>query len=270
MPDKSPEINIREEELFEKTPCLKLDVLLNYSDGNLSSEERYRVEQHLLDCQLCSLAVEHLPALENKEVIQRNVESVNEALRKQASENNTQVQDVRNAYFASAILILLQRSLRYRYAKLGAIIFSLVVLVSTSIITIRVLQSPTTYQISQDSSQIRSSGYDFFVDAEKLTPETPTAERYFAQAGQFANTAQYDSVIVYLTRASRLFEVQENWGRYVRCYNALAEYFRVLGDYRKARQYIDRAIEVGIDRLGKNHPEVVESFSLNGRIPGEP
>lgn len=270
MPNKSSQINIREADLFEKTLCLELDELLNYVEGNLSPEKRYRVEKHLLNCQLCSLAVEQLPAFVNKEVIRHNVESVNAAIRERAAGESVNMQTVQKIYFLSAILGFLQRSMRYRYARFGAIIFSVLVLAGASILTFRLFQTPTYYEIPDDGNRIRSGATNFFEDFKEPASGTTPAGRYYFQAGQFAQTVQYDSVIVYLKKASELYRTEENWEMYVRCYNALAEYSRFVGNYREARQYIDNAIATGMKQLGKEHPEVARSFSVSGRIPAEP
>ncbi len=44
--------------LFESSGCLSEQTLFDYIDDRLSSDERFRVEKHLLDCELCADALE--------------------------------------------------------------------------------------------------------------------------------------------------------------------------------------------------------------------
>lgn len=44
--------------IFTRSACLSTKTLRNYAEGKLSGEARFQVENHLLDCQLCSAAVE--------------------------------------------------------------------------------------------------------------------------------------------------------------------------------------------------------------------
>lgn len=45
-------------DLWVSSSCLSRQELIAYLDGQLGEEARYRVEHHLLDCELCSAAVE--------------------------------------------------------------------------------------------------------------------------------------------------------------------------------------------------------------------
>ncbi len=45
-------------DIFTETGCIKRDLLLRYRDGALSSADKYEVEKHLVDCPLCSDALE--------------------------------------------------------------------------------------------------------------------------------------------------------------------------------------------------------------------
>lgn len=57
-------------DLFTETPCRTLDELLHYRDGSLTTEEKHRVEEHLLDCPLCSDALEGLQRVQSTDVIE--------------------------------------------------------------------------------------------------------------------------------------------------------------------------------------------------------
>lgn len=45
-------------EIIVPTPCLTQQEIQNYLQSNTDDEKRYRIENHLLDCPLCSAAVE--------------------------------------------------------------------------------------------------------------------------------------------------------------------------------------------------------------------
>ncbi|HMT29950.1 MAG TPA: hypothetical protein PKD91_11780 [Bacteroidia bacterium] len=47
-------------DIFTETGCIKRDLLLRYRDGALSSHEKYEVEKHLVDCPLCTDALDGL------------------------------------------------------------------------------------------------------------------------------------------------------------------------------------------------------------------
>ncbi len=51
--------------IFETTPCLSENELLAYVQGSMSVPERQRAERHLLECELCSDAVEGLRSMNN-------------------------------------------------------------------------------------------------------------------------------------------------------------------------------------------------------------
>lgn len=65
-------------ELFTETPCRSLDELLRYRDGTLTMEERHRVEEHLLDCPLCSDALEGLQRVQSTVTIDEIRAAINQ------------------------------------------------------------------------------------------------------------------------------------------------------------------------------------------------
>lgn len=54
-------------QIFERTGCLTEEVLLGYAHGTLSTDARKKVEQHLLDCRLCSDALDGVMLLSGSE-----------------------------------------------------------------------------------------------------------------------------------------------------------------------------------------------------------
>jgi hypothetical protein len=52
--------------LFEETDCISKEMLLLYADGKLSKAAGRKVEMHLIDCELCNLALEGVQAAGTK------------------------------------------------------------------------------------------------------------------------------------------------------------------------------------------------------------
>mgnify|MGYP005725521311 CR=1 FL=1 len=267
MKDGNKNINISENNLFAASDCLTLEELLGYSEERFSGEDRFRVEKHLLDCELCSLALENLPAFESKEKIRGNVQAINQSIREQAASGGKEVQDVQKALFLTAFLGAMQRAMKYRYLKYGTAILAAFLIIAVSVVTFNALQKPTFHEIPVDNGQTRSTTIDFFSGLENLPSDSPAADKFLAKAQQLNQTTQYDSILVYFTKAAELYETTNNWERYVRCNNALAEYSRVIGNYDQAANFIASAIEIGQAQLGKNHPEVQMSYRIKNGIP---
>ena len=55
--------------LFDSTDCLSEETLYAYIDKKLTVEENYVVEKHLVDCELCSDALEGLALVKNRSII---------------------------------------------------------------------------------------------------------------------------------------------------------------------------------------------------------
>ncbi len=56
-------------DIFAHTDCLSEDMLLKYLSGQLSPAEKHGVEKHLIDCEMCSDAVEGLQTIADKKKI---------------------------------------------------------------------------------------------------------------------------------------------------------------------------------------------------------
>lgn len=55
--------------IFNHDDCVAGDVLLKYAHNELSSIDKNKVEKHLLDCELCSDALEGLQMVKNRDVV---------------------------------------------------------------------------------------------------------------------------------------------------------------------------------------------------------
>src|SRR5215204_6074937 len=45
-------------EIFSETGCINREILLRYKDAKLRDPEKHEVEKHLVDCPLCTEAIE--------------------------------------------------------------------------------------------------------------------------------------------------------------------------------------------------------------------
>lgn len=64
--------------LFNETDCLSEETLFGYIDNKLSDSDRYLVEKHLIDCELCTDALEGLKLVTHRTIIAETRKQVNE------------------------------------------------------------------------------------------------------------------------------------------------------------------------------------------------
>lgn len=63
-------------DIFSKTECISSEVLKAYLTGNISEEEKRKVEIHLVDCEMCNDELEGLQHFENIEKANKSVNEV--------------------------------------------------------------------------------------------------------------------------------------------------------------------------------------------------
>ncbi|GEM_PF-2170369 len=63
-------------DIFANTPCLTLDQLTAYVEERLSAHDRHEVEKHLIDCELCSDAVEGMTLAVDSANIKKTVHAL--------------------------------------------------------------------------------------------------------------------------------------------------------------------------------------------------
>lgn len=64
--------------IYATTECLSEQTMFDYIDNKISKKERHTVEKHLLDCELCSDAMEGLELLKNRNkisIINKNIDN---------------------------------------------------------------------------------------------------------------------------------------------------------------------------------------------------
>jgi CHAT domain-containing protein/Tfp pilus assembly protein PilF len=106
-----------------------------------------------------------------------------------------------------------------------------------------------------------------------MREDTTLANEYFAKAEEHAKEAQYDSSNFYFEKASAIYEnagVQHDdpkiWEKYIKCYNTTGSNLTRKGDYNNAMIYLNRALEVGIRKLGEMQPDVAMSYNNIGFV----
>jgi|ERR1035437_6729498 tetratricopeptide (TPR) repeat protein len=66
--------------IFEHTDCISEEMLTKYVSGNLSPAEKHEVEKHLIDCEMCSDAVEGLQMMGSKNKISGITSELNQKI----------------------------------------------------------------------------------------------------------------------------------------------------------------------------------------------
>jgi len=74
--------------IFAPTPCLTINQIIGYTDDSLSDKDRHEVEKHLLDCKLCSEAVEGFELCEEKGEVRDILKSLKQILNKLSNDES--------------------------------------------------------------------------------------------------------------------------------------------------------------------------------------
>jgi len=99
----------RNTDIFTQSDCLSSAVIQQYVLGDLSDAERRGVEKHLVDCELCSDAIEGFSVMDDKTVIVERTQAINKKIQ-QSSRRKMFVLWKNDAYSyaaAAAILIMI-------------------------------------------------------------------------------------------------------------------------------------------------------------------
>ena len=101
--------------LFKPTDCIPEQVMFDYIDGRLNPKEQHAVEKHLLDCELCSDALEGLRMVKNR----NRIPAINEQVRAHmAAPADTKVVPFRYKTFAAiaaGILLAVVGAFMFQY-----------------------------------------------------------------------------------------------------------------------------------------------------------
>ena len=95
-------------------------------------------------------------------------------------------------------------------------------------------------------------------------PDTLLASQYFQKATAFRDSTYYDSSIVYFKKAAELYKKAEIWGKYIHAYNLIGNNFGILSKYDSIKHYSKRALTVGLQYLGEDHPSIAYCYDNIG------
>lgn len=111
-------MNSRLNNIFSETDCLTPEILSAYAENRLSSEDRYLVEKHLTDCELCSDALEGISQVKDKPGLKNIFTELQQEIDKRTKKKERKVLHVnfRMRLAAAAILItIVGVTLVFRY-----------------------------------------------------------------------------------------------------------------------------------------------------------
>jgi|GEM_PF-2234264 len=111
-------MNSRLNNIFSETDCLTPEILSAYAENRLSNEDRYLVEKHLTDCELCSDAFEGISQVKDKLGLKNIFTELQQEIDKRTKKKERKVLHVnfRMRLAAAAILItIIGVTLVFRY-----------------------------------------------------------------------------------------------------------------------------------------------------------
>jgi hypothetical protein len=74
--------NIDLNNIFSESDCIPEQVLFDYQDNKLSSKNKYIVEKHIANCEICSDALEGLALINNRNKIKKSIKFINTSIDK--------------------------------------------------------------------------------------------------------------------------------------------------------------------------------------------
>ena len=97
--------------IFEHTDCLSEEMLTKYLSDKLSPAEKHEVEKHLIDCEMCSDAVEGLKMIADKNKISGITSELNKKIQQRVEAKEVKIIFIRQyrtqlAVAASIILVV--------------------------------------------------------------------------------------------------------------------------------------------------------------------
>jgi len=100
-------MNSKLNNIFSETDCLSPEILSAYAENRLSNEDRYLVEKHLTDCELCSDALEGISQIKDKSGLKNIFAELQQEINKRIEKKERKVLHVnfRMRLAAAAILI---------------------------------------------------------------------------------------------------------------------------------------------------------------------
>jgi tetratricopeptide (TPR) repeat protein len=74
--------NIDLNNIFSESDCIPEQILFDYQDNKLSSKNKYIVEKHIANCEICSDALEGLALITNRNKIKKSIKYINSSIDK--------------------------------------------------------------------------------------------------------------------------------------------------------------------------------------------
>ena len=96
------------ENILKQGDCIPEETMLRYIEGKLSSHENHLVEKHLLECEMCSDALEGLKMMQpakSKEIISDLNKKIDERL-KSSERSEAKIIPFNNYYRIAAVIAL--------------------------------------------------------------------------------------------------------------------------------------------------------------------
>lgn len=104
-------------DIFTETGCIKRDLLLRYRDGTLASGDKYEVEKHLVDCPLCSDALEGFMLVTSTASMDDVQNKVSELVNRNAGGTSFQKYWVAAASVAAIVVLSVFTYMQFRDAR---------------------------------------------------------------------------------------------------------------------------------------------------------
>ncbi|MCI0613670.1 zf-HC2 domain-containing protein, partial [bacterium] len=92
--------------IFAPSRCLSAEQLIGYCENKLPAQDRIAVEKHLVNCEICSDAVEGLASSTNVDKSRHAIGSLNRELHKRYSKAPSEKRTTRIYYAIAALVVI--------------------------------------------------------------------------------------------------------------------------------------------------------------------
>lgn len=88
----------------------------------------------------------------------------------------------------------------------------------------------------------------------------------FSRGKHFQANAQYDSSTFYFEKARLKYLQDQNWTQSIQCYIQIAENYRRRGEFDRAIELLNEAVNIGNDKIGKDDPVMAQLYNSFGDV----
>ena len=110
--------------IFAKRGCLTRQELMQYLRGDLGGQQQHDIENHLLDCPLCSAAVEGMAQSQNMEEVEEELESIHNRAYASRAPRLRKMAWINRAAAVGMLLLLAYAGFRYWATSLPERLFA--------------------------------------------------------------------------------------------------------------------------------------------------